>query len=306
MRINITSKDGITLKTQGKYVTEDISVGLSDEDIENLAEENIVEGKTILGVEGTYKASGGGNTLKALLDTKKSADSLFKSMTSLTYEQLTELIKYNDTENVTNMSNMFYSCANLTTIPLLNTSNVTNMTYMLYNCSKLTTIPLLDTSKVTNMSYMFADSNFNATIPQFDTSKVINMSGMFSGCRNLTTIPMLNASSVTSTNFMFTSCQKLTTINMYGMKTAFSINNSTLLEASELVKIGSNCQSVTSSKTLTMGSTLLNKVTNVYVRYTGVELYEGITCNPCVICESTDAGAMLFTDYMTQKGWTLA
>ena len=93
---------------------------------------------------------------------------------------------------------------------------------------------------------------------------------------------------------------------MYGMKVNFSINDCIKLEAPALVTIISNCRVISSSHTLTMGSTLLNKLTDVYVKLTGEELYEGITCNPCVICESTDEGAMTVQEYATLKGWTLA
>jgi len=62
-----------------------------------------------------------------------------------------------NTTGVTNMTNMFYGCMTLTTIPLFDTSNVTNMSGMLFECMSLTNIPLLNTSKATNMQYMFAN-----------------------------------------------------------------------------------------------------------------------------------------------------
>ena len=57
-----------------------------------------------------------------------------------TFIDLTNILKYGDTSNVTNMSYMFYSCSNLTTIPSLDTSNVTDMNSMFSYCIKLTTI----------------------------------------------------------------------------------------------------------------------------------------------------------------------
>ena len=53
MKVNITSKNGITLKTAEKYVAEDIAVGLSTADANNLTAANIKKGVTILGVTGT-------------------------------------------------------------------------------------------------------------------------------------------------------------------------------------------------------------------------------------------------------------
>ena len=216
--------------------------------------------------------------LQARIDINNSCYALFCYYKGATVDYIKNL----DTSKITDMTNMFQYCSNLTTIPQLNTSNVGNMSSMFINCYNLTSIPLLDTSKVTDMSSMFGN------------------------CYTLTTIPQLNTSKVTNMNSMFKNCLQLKSILMYGMKVKFDISASTLFEASDLVTILSNCQVLTSSQTLTMGSTNLAKLNGVYVKPTGVELYEGITCNPCVICESTDEGAILATDYFTAKGWTLA
>ena len=149
------------------------------------------------------------NTLKKLLDATKNCYYLFQEYSGVSID---DLIQPNDTENVTNMSDMFYNCNNLTTIPQLNTGKVTNMNSMFYNCSKLTTIPLLDTSNVINMSTMFFGCNSLTTIPQLNTSNVTNMKNMFYNCNKLTTIPLLNTGNVTSVYQMFYSCSSLTTV----------------------------------------------------------------------------------------------
>ena len=136
------------------------------------------------------------------------------------------------------MSSMFYSCNSLETIPSLDTSNVTNMGYMFQNCNSLKTIPLLDTSNVTNMSSMFRN------------------------CRLLTSIPVLNTSNVTNMSNMFYSCSSLETIHMVGMKVDFDISASRLLTREALVEILNNLATVTTTKTLTMGSTNLAKLTD--------------------------------------------
>ena len=121
-----------------------------------------------------------------------------------------------DTSNITDMSNMFYSCSKLTTVPLFNTSKVTNMSYMFFYCNYLTTVPLFDTSNVTDMSYMFGSSGIEL-VPLFDTSNVTDMSYMFYGCNNLTTISKLDMSSVTDFGSMFNYCSKLSTINILNL-----------------------------------------------------------------------------------------
>ena len=175
--------------------------------------------------------SGGGGSLKTLLDATKSTYYLFYNYSGTS---VNDLISYNDTENVTNMQDMFRSCSNLTTIPQLNTSSVTNMNYMFYSCPKLTTIPQLDTSSVTNMNDMFYYCERLITIPLFNTSSVTNMYGMFTGCSNLTTIPQLDTSSVTNMSYMFSACNKLTTIDITHMA---NNNNSFAYNCNSLTKL---------------------------------------------------------------------
>ena len=199
------------------------------------------------------------------------------------------IIQYSDTSNVTDMSNMFYSCSSLTSVPQLDTSNVTDMNGMFYSCSSLTTIPLLDTSNVTNMSRMFSSCSKLTTIPQLDTSKVTNMDSMFGSCSSLTsvpqldtrnvtsmdtmfnycskltTIPQLDTSKVTNLNYIFNACRSLETIHMFNMKVNFDISSSNEFTREALVEIINNCYDVTTlNKTakLTMGSTNLAKLTD--------------------------------------------
>ena len=154
------------------------------------------------------------------------------------YTDLTGILKYEDTENVTSMSFMFDNCSSLITIPLLDTSKVTNMTAMFQSCYILTTIPQLYISKVTNISYMFF------------------------GCINLTTIPQLDVSNVTNMNSTFDGCSNLTGIHMTGMKVNFNISSSTLFTREALLEIINNLGTITSTQTLRMGSTNLAKLTD--------------------------------------------
>ena len=183
------------------------------------------------------------NTLQYVIDNKNgdgkpSCASLFRDYKGTNLD----IISQCDFSKVTDMTNMFNCCSNLTTIPLLDTSNVTDMQYMfsgcsslttipqlntrknklmyyMFNgCSKLTTIPQLDTSSCTNMSYMFNGCSNLITIPQLDTSSCTSMSYMFNGCSNLTTIPQLDTSSCTNMSYMFYNCKKLKTIDITHMK----------------------------------------------------------------------------------------
>ena len=141
--------------------------------------------------------SGGGGSLKTLLDATKSCYYLFFQYSGTS---VNELISYNDTANVTTMSYMFYYCTNLTTIPQFDTSKVKNMSNMFDYCHKLTTIPQLNTSNATNMKYMFNTCINLTTIPQFNTSKVTDMSNMFYNCYKLTKIDITHMN-ITSTSY---------------------------------------------------------------------------------------------------------
>lgn len=163
----------------------------------------------------------------------------------------------------------------------------------------------LDFSKINGGSNMFWYAKLTDALPVFDTSNFATTKQMFGYC-NLTTVPALNMSNVNDFTDMFFMCSNIKSILMYGMKKKFNIVHCKPFEISDLITLMSNCQVVTSTQTLGIGSANLTKLDGVYVKKTGVELYEGITCNPCVMCESTDEGAMLATDYMSEKGWTLA
>ena len=66
---------------------------------------------------------------------------------------------FRSTNNVTDMSYMFWGCSSLTELNLnnFNTYNVTNMSKMFSGCSSLTKLNLnnFNTNNVTNMSFMF-------------------------------------------------------------------------------------------------------------------------------------------------------
>jgi hypothetical protein len=55
---NLINKNGITLHTENKYCNEDIAVGLSPDDQNNLIANNIKSGVSILGITGTYEGNG--------------------------------------------------------------------------------------------------------------------------------------------------------------------------------------------------------------------------------------------------------
>ena len=138
-----------------------------------------------------------------------------------------EGIEYLNTENVTDMSGMFWGCAALTTLDVskFDTKNVTSMSYMFSNCFALTTLNVsnFNTQNVTNMYYMFSDCTALTTldVSHFDTQNVTNMSGMFSECRALTTLDVsnFNTQNVTDMSYMFFDCSAITTLDIANFDT---------------------------------------------------------------------------------------
>lgn len=101
-------------------------------------------------------------------------------------------IEYLNTEEMTDMSEMFLGCSSLTSLDLsnFNTANVTNMSGMFSGCSSLTSLDLssFNTENVTNMSEMFCNNPSLTTITVsnlWDVSNVTNGYAMFAYCWNL-------------------------------------------------------------------------------------------------------------------------
>lgn len=168
-----------------------------------------------------------------------------------------------DTSNVKSFYRMFLNCQNLKKVPLLNTVNATSMELMFQTCTNLITVPLFNTSNVTNMSDMFFNCYLLQTVPQFDTSKVTDMGQMFINCRKLTVIPKFDILNVTRTSNMFNGCSSLEEIHMININTDLDISASTKFTRDALLEIIGNLKAQTSgTKTLTMGSTNLAKLTD--------------------------------------------
>ncbi len=107
-------------------------------------------------------------------------------------------IKLEGINNITDMSNMFYGCSALISLPdisKLNTNNVTSMNNMLEECSSLSTLPDIsnwNTSNVTNMNGMFKGCSSLSSLPdisKWNVNNVTHMCHMFNGCSSLSSLP---------------------------------------------------------------------------------------------------------------------
>lgn len=136
------------------------------------------------------------------------------------------------TENVKDMSSMFYGCASLENIDVstLSTSNVENFNGMFGACSGLTELDLrsMDTSNATSLYIMFS---FCANLKKidmstWDTSKVNNMGWMFYHCTSLESLDLSNFDTGNVTEFyrMFSGCSKLRSVDVSSFDTSSATN----------------------------------------------------------------------------------
>ena len=134
---------------------------------------------------------------------------------------LTEIegIENLNTQNVTDMRDMFTCCYALTSldVSIFNTQNVKNMNGMFCDCSNLTSLDItnFNTAKVTNMGNMFLGcSNLTSLdLTNFNTAKVTDMHGMFNGCSALISLDLtnFNTAEVRNMNRMFNMLDKSST-----------------------------------------------------------------------------------------------
>ena len=127
-------------------------------------------------------------------------------------------------ENVIDISGLFRNCINILKLPDIsnwNTSNVNNMSYIFSGCNSLYSLPDIskwNTSNVTDFSYMFYGCKTTPELPdisKWDTSKGIKMNNMFQGCSTLKKLPDISkwdVGSVTNMSFMFYGCQIISSL----------------------------------------------------------------------------------------------
>lgn len=206
---------------------------------ENLSAENIKLNTTILGVTGTLQPKLSEDetydlSLQAKLDNSQNASYLFYKDARTDFSFLSNL----NFSNVTDISNIFRECPNLTTIPQIDLSNVTKISSAFCDCVNLITVPQLDTSKVTEMYGLFYKCSNLTTIPQLDTSNATTISDLFSGCTKLTSVPELDLSKANSVRGIFQDCKNLESVSQK--------ETLELLNATDTTYLFYNCSKLTS------------------------------------------------------------
>ena len=134
------------------------------------------------------------------------------------------------TDNVTDMTGMFYGCRSLTSLDLssLNTSSLKSMFGIFQDCFGLKSINLTNfiTDKVEEMGQLFLNCSSleSLDLSGFKTDRVSSMFNMFRGCSNLTTVFVgsnWSTEAVSQSMGMFQNCTSL----VGGAGTAYDANH---------------------------------------------------------------------------------
>ena len=143
-------------------------------------------------------------------------------------------LQYLKTDNVTDMSWMFFDCSGLTSLDVssFNTANVTDMRLMFNGCSSLTNLDVkgFNTTKVkgdivenTGFSSMFSgcSSLTSLDLSSFNTANAKTLSNMFSGCSSLTSLDLssFNTKNVERMDYMFNGCSGLMSLDLSNFNT---------------------------------------------------------------------------------------
>ena len=133
-------------------------------------------------------------------------------------------IKLKGINNITNMSEMFYECDTLLSLPDIskwNTENITSMKGIFFRCGLLASLPDIskwNLYKVNDISKMFSCCYSIRSLPDISRWNLINvkdMNHMFYNCRSIISLPDIsrwNLSNVEDISSLFDSCGSLTSL----------------------------------------------------------------------------------------------
>lgn len=241
-------------------------------------------------------------------------DDMFNGCTSLV-----EVPKF-DTSKVTAIARMFASCPNLKKVPdviEVGNSSTASPTSMFMECHALEEAPYIDFSQHKSTVFqMFQNCRSLKTIPCYDFSKSTALYFFLLGCTSLEVVPAIDLRSVTGrVDSIVYGCSALKEIwfRNIGVSIQLGANNwGTKLTVESLLHIIKELRNMNAARTLTIATVNIDKIKDIYVRL--IDITDEMRAEddlidvklPFEVCESTDEGAMLITDYVALKNWSLA
>ena len=181
------------------------------------------------------------------------------------------------TSEHTDLSKMFCSCSNLTTIngtDKWDTSNVNNMNTMFMNCNKLVALDASkwDTTSVTTMDNTFCGchSLLSLDVSNWVVGNVAVMYGLFYNCRSLVSLNLSkwNTSLVENMGDMFYGCESLQSLDLSNWDAGNSYNmNNMLYGCNSLQELHlDNCSCDTINKIINADGFPVNNQGNIYCK----------------------------------------
>ena len=169
---------------------------------------------------------------------------------------------------------------------------------------------VLNIPKVTALASLFYGNRYVECVGEIISPNVTDFRYMFN-CSTIHTICGIDLRSATNVQDMFYNASNLTNLKLKNIGVSLTLSYSTLLTVDSLVGLIYELRNTGSSKTLSLGDANLEKLTNVYVRI--IEITDEMRAEddlideklPFEVCESTDDGAMLITNYVALKNWKL-
>ena len=255
------------------------------------------------------------------MDNVYSCSSMFNSCTNL------QKVTMNETHStkLDSMGSLFAGCSNLTNVDMSKWHVAPIYMSALFNdCGNLESVDIsnIDTRNSKDVSsYLFNRCSKLKNIKvgeNFNTSKSTSFSYMFYLCSELETIPTLDLLSGTSFSAFINACYKLKNMTLLNIKKSLQIGSGTswghLLTNESLINTFKELWDLTgsTSQTLTLSTTSKENIANIYVKLVDVTdemlASDPYASNkkPCVVCESTDEGAMTLTEFAISKNWAIA
>lgn len=180
-------------------------------------------------------------------------------------------------------------------------------------------MPAINNAKLTSLKSAFENCVALTEIPEFTYGTVTNITALCNGCSSLEYFHGLDLRNVTNFVFgirSFLNCTNIKKLVLKNIAITLTVGVTTsyghLLTVESLVGLIYELRDKGGSLKFTVGSANLDKIANVYVKL--IEITDEMRAEddlideklPFVVCESTDEGAMLITDYVLLKNWKLA
>ena len=260
IKVNMETKDGVILNTNGKYCEDYIQV--TSTNVDAISAQNIKKGVTILGIEGVLEPSNIDQLISGEITTFNIPNSVI-NIGQHAFSNCSQLVSITIPNNVTSIGDSAFSyCSSLTDVTIPN-SVTTIGSNAFYGCSSLTSITIPNSvTSIGRGAFSSCRSLVSVTIEHGVTS--ISWT-TFGNCSSLTDVTIPN--SVTSIGWnTFDGCTSLTDVTIENGFNADDLDLSASTKYThDTILSWLNAlydRSSLSAYTLTIGTDNLNKLTD--------------------------------------------